>query len=216
MRGSSSINRNEFLKVKSPRFSLVFLLPLLATKDWGVRISEIETTLKTWRGMKTVAIFPFQLHFLPKETRPSTPLSHLWLLCGVFGPPVLFLPTRPVWGPLPLRLQVMNDEWGQPQGSMKNRLSYNWELNIQLLYQTCYKVLKCHKVAGSKHIVYKIIDYELLRAEMPSLTRLPARATHSGNVCWGWVSWGEGLRIPSSRVGWATERGEMQWEDNTK
>lgn len=59
-----SVNINEFLFVYSIIFSLIFLLPFLATKDLGERISEIEVTLKICRSMKIVTILQFQLHIL--------------------------------------------------------------------------------------------------------------------------------------------------------
>lgn len=69
----------------------------------------------------------------------SLPVRKQGLLyfCCIFGylgkcsvPPSSFFPIYSVWGPLPFWLEVVNNKWGQPQSSMKNRLNYNQGLNI--------------------------------------------------------------------------------------
>lgn len=83
----------------------------------------------------------------------SLPVRKQGLLyfCCIFGylgkcsvPPSSFFPIYSVWGPLPFWLEVVNNKWGQPQSSMKNRLNYNQGLNIQLLYLASYFVTLKH------------------------------------------------------------------------
>lgn len=104
--------------------------------------------------------------------------------------PSFSFPIYSVWGPWPFWLEAVNNKWGQPQSSMKNRLNYNHGLNIQLLYPASYDKMSQNNRKQIRCLHLTMRSWGQRPCLTQSCAHYPADNRNPANVCWVRKDWG--------------------------